>query len=62
MRLAILEFMLTAVTQGQGVKEAIAPLGFRQIGPANPGGRIDNIAVVESDPRILYAGTAAGKR
>jgi hypothetical protein len=34
-------------------------LAFRNIGPANPGERIDDIAAVESDPRIMYVGTAA---
>ena len=33
---------------------------WRAIGPANMGGRIDDLAVVESDPRIIYAGSAAG--
>jgi photosystem II stability/assembly factor-like uncharacterized protein len=42
------------------LKDALAALSFRQIGPANMGGRIDDIAVVESDPRIMYVGTAAG--
>jgi photosystem II stability/assembly factor-like uncharacterized protein len=35
-------------------------LPWRAIGPAIMGGRIDDIAVVESDPRIVYAATAAG--
>jgi len=58
----VLTFAAAASAFGQvpAVKQAIAPLAFRQIGPANPGGRIDDIAVVESDPRIMYAGTAAG--
>ncbi|MBM3790223.1 MAG: hypothetical protein FJW35_07705, partial [Acidobacteria bacterium] len=30
------------------------------IGPAIMGGRIDDFAVVESDPRIVYVGTASG--
>jgi hypothetical protein len=34
-------------------------LEWRNIGPANMGGRIDDFAVVESDPRIIYAGTAS---
>jgi len=32
---------------------------FREIGPANMGGRIDDFAVVESNPNIIYAGTAS---
>ena len=34
-------------------------LKWRCIGPANMGGRIDDFAVVESDPRIFYVGTAS---
>src|ERR1700736_2639 len=39
---------------------ALKNLKFRSIGPATMGGRIDDFAVVESDPRIIYAGAAAG--
>jgi len=46
--------------QNPSLKDALAAVPFRNIGPANPGGRIDDIAVVESDTRIMYAGTAAG--
>ncbi|UCC41197.1 MAG: hypothetical protein JSV96_07170 [Candidatus Aminicenantes bacterium] len=35
-------------------------LKWRCIGPANMGGRIDDFAVVESSPHIIYAGTASG--
>ncbi len=35
-------------------------LVWRCIGPANPGGRIDDFAVVESNPHIIYVGTASG--
>lgn len=38
----------------------LKPLRFRQIGPATMGGRIDDFAVVESHPDIIYAGTASG--
>jgi hypothetical protein len=56
-----LAFATAASAFGQvpAVKEAIVPPAFRQIGPANPGGRIDDIAVVESDPCIMYAETTA---
>src|SRR3954454_19252105 len=33
---------------------------FRSIGPASMGGRIDDIAVSESDPNIIYIGYAVG--
>ncbi|HUA85299.1 MAG TPA: hypothetical protein VMB85_15660 [Bryobacteraceae bacterium] len=39
---------------------ALQNLKFRSIGPAEMGGRIDDLAVVESDPRIIYVGAAAG--
>ena len=35
---------------------------FRSIGPASMGGRIDDIAVSESDPSIIYVGYAVGRR
>ncbi len=35
-------------------------LKFREIGPANMGGRIDDFAVVESNTNIVYAATASG--
>ena len=39
---------------------ALKNLKFRSIGPAIMGGRIDDFAVVESDPRVIYVATAAG--
>src|SRR6476646_5929841 len=39
---------------------ALKNLKFRSIGPATMGGRVDDLAVVESDPRIIYVGAAAG--
>jgi photosystem II stability/assembly factor-like uncharacterized protein len=33
---------------------------FRSIGPASMGGRIDDIAVSESDPHVIYIGYAVG--
>ena len=39
---------------------ALKNLKFRSIGPAEMGGRIDDLAIVESDPRIIYVGAAAG--
>ncbi len=38
----------------------LKPLRFREIGPATMGGRIDDIAVVESNPDIFYVGAASG--
>src|SRR5882724_6736787 len=39
---------------------ALKNLKFRNIGPAIMGGRVDDFAVVASDPRIIYVGAAAG--
>ena len=39
---------------------ATAALRFRTIGPTIMGGRIADLAVVESDPATFYAGTASG--
>src|SRR3954469_18497240 len=33
---------------------------FRSIGPASMGGRIDDIAVSETDPNVIYIGYAVG--
>src|SRR4030095_17245470 len=38
----------------------LASFKFRSIGPASMGGRIDDIAVSESDPNIIYLGYAVG--
>jgi photosystem II stability/assembly factor-like uncharacterized protein len=35
-------------------------LKFRSIGPATMGGRVDDLAIVESDPRVIFVGSAAG--
>jgi photosystem II stability/assembly factor-like uncharacterized protein len=45
---------------GRVDEAALKNLQWRSIGPANMGGRIDDFAVVESDPRIIYVGTASG--
>src|SRR5262245_6612263 len=38
----------------------LEPLQARCIGPANMGGRIVDLAVVEGEPRIMYVATASG--
>jgi hypothetical protein len=38
----------------------LAGFRFRSIGPASMGGRIDDIAVSETDPNIVYVGYAVG--
>ncbi len=42
------------------MESIIEGLRLREIGPANMGGRIDDFAVVQDDPRIIYAATASG--
>src|ERR1700694_536279 len=50
-----------AATASQPDYDAILkPLHFREIGPASMGGRIDDFAVVESNPDIIYVGAASG--
>lgn len=39
---------------------ATAALEFRTIGPTIMSGRVSDLAVVESDPRVFYVGTASG--
>jgi len=40
--------------------EKFKTLEFREIGPAIMGGRIDDFAVVESNPNVVYVGVASG--
>jgi len=46
--------------QTQSPTDKFKSLEFREIGPAVMGGRIDDFAVVESNPKIVYVGTASG--
>jgi photosystem II stability/assembly factor-like uncharacterized protein len=56
-----LSFLLAINVLAQPAHEAaLKNLKFREIGPAIMGGRVDDFAVVESDPRIIYVGSAAG--
>src|SRR5688572_20145670 len=43
-----------------GFGQALAGLKYREIGPAIMGGRVSEFAVVESDPKIVYAALASG--
>jgi len=51
---------LAAPTGQSSPIDKLKNLEFREIGPATMGGRIDDFAVVESNPNIVYAGTASG--
>jgi hypothetical protein len=44
----------------QSTDPLLASFRFRSIGPASMGGRIDDLAVSESDPSIIYLGYAVG--
>ena len=52
------EFVRETMPLGQ--ESLLKNLKWRCIGPANMGGRIDDFAVVETNPFIIYAGTASG--
>ena len=40
--------------------DIFAGLSFRNIGPATMGGRVDDVAVLDSNPAVFYVGTATG--
>ncbi|MCY3698267.1 MAG: hypothetical protein OXH46_01335 [Gemmatimonadetes bacterium] len=50
----------TAQTASERAAAAASRLEFRELGPAIMGGRVSDLAVVESDPRIFYVGLGAG--
>ena len=67
--LAALTVSLTESVGGQSPRPApaataatdpFAGLSFRNIGPATMGGRVDDLAVLESNPAVFYVGTATG--
>ncbi len=49
-----------AQTAAGDVEEFLQYYKWRQIGPANPGGRITDVEGVESNPSIIYVGAATG--
>src|ERR1035438_4953641 len=56
----LLLFVPTLAFAESAHEAALKNLKFREIGPASMGGRVDDFAVVESDPRIIYVAAAAG--
>jgi photosystem II stability/assembly factor-like uncharacterized protein len=58
----ILVLILPAVgqTAQKESTDLLKSFTWREIGPANPGGRITDIEGVESNPYIIYAGAATG--
>jgi photosystem II stability/assembly factor-like uncharacterized protein len=59
-RLCTLALSIASAFAQPTYESVLKNLKFRSIGPATMGGRIDDIAVVESDPRIIYLGAAGG--
>ena len=59
--LAVLSTVLDRVqpASAQSAEDFINQLEWRNIGPANMGGRINDFAVVESDPNIVFIATAS---
>lgn len=65
---SLLALLVTFLWCGLPVRAADTPeakdkwkaLEFRSIGPAIMGGRIDDFAVVESNPNVVYVGAASG--
>src|ERR1700730_3449720 len=54
----LMAFAVTAMAADYN--ESFKPMKFREIGPAAMGGRIDDFAVVESNPDVIYVATASG--
>jgi photosystem II stability/assembly factor-like uncharacterized protein len=50
---------LRAQRDAPGAPQIFGALTFRNIGPAQIGGRIDDLAVVESNPSVFYVATAS---
>src|SRR5260370_4938687 len=59
-KLALLFLLACSAFAQPGYESALKNLKFRSIGPAQMGGRVDDLAIVESDPRVIYVGSAAG--
>jgi len=57
---AFLSFFTGSAFAQTNYETVLKNLKFRSIGPATMGGRLDDIAVVESDTRVIYIGAAAG--
>jgi photosystem II stability/assembly factor-like uncharacterized protein len=49
-----------AATDNPAATDKFKALEFRELGPAIIGGRIDDFAVVESNPNIVFVGVASG--
>src|SRR5260370_6401299 len=60
-KLLLIGVLAAGIAFPQSGHEAILKnVKLRESGPAIMGGRVDDVAVVESDPRTIYVGSAAG--
>jgi photosystem II stability/assembly factor-like uncharacterized protein len=60
-RLCVFLFLAVVCLSAQpALDTALKNFRFRSIGPATMGGRVDDLAIVEADPRVIYVGAAAG--
>ena len=59
MKTAVLALLAASALLAQSPADLMKNIRFREIGPASMGGRINDVAVVESDPRIVYVATAS---
>src|SRR5256885_176891 len=62
---AVLCLIWTPISSGQAPAAQPSPLsldhiGWRHVGPASFGGRIDDVEAVASNPSIIFVGTASG--
>ena len=57
---ALFPAVAAAQTASAQAADAASVLDFRELGPAIMGGRVADLAVVESDPRTFYVGLGAG--
>src|SRR5579872_7234904 len=53
-------FLIAVCATAADSNDTFKSIKFREIGPAVMGGRIDDFAVVESNPDIIYVGSASG--
>ena len=59
-RLFLTLALVSTITASAQSVALVKNLQFREIGPAAMGGRIDDFAVVESNPNLMYAASASG--
>src|SRR5882724_6188846 len=52
--------LASTITASAQSVSLVKNLHFREIGPAAMGGRVDDFAVVESNPNLMYVATASG--